>query len=87
MSFHLHTTQEQLEELVFVNPHQPFYQRMVQHQPRARQPLSIEGYLHPPSEAHDLAAIQEARRKVAQISAGLRMQLQHQVDSPTGMHM
>lgn len=80
--------QEQVEELVFSQPHQAFYQRMLQHQPRPRVPLSIEPYLQPPVEANDLAVIQEARRKVAQISAGLRMQLQQPpADSPTGMHM
>lgn len=79
--------QETWEELVFVCPHQNFYQRVLQHQPRSRVPLSVEGYLHPPSEADDLAAIQEARRKVAMISANLRAQLQQpMVDSPTAQH-
>ncbi|WIA17461.1 hypothetical protein OEZ86_014575 [Tetradesmus obliquus] len=78
---------EQWEEVVFVNPQQAFYQRIMAHQPRARIPLSIEGYLTPPSEAADLAAIQEARRKVAQMSANIRAQLQqHAMDSPGGMH-
>jgi hypothetical protein len=79
--------QEQWEEVVFVNPQQAFYQRVMAHQPRARIPLSIESYLTPPNEAADLAAIQEARRKVAQMSASLRAQLQqHAMDSPGGMH-
>jgi hypothetical protein len=80
--------QEQWEEVVFVNPQQAFYQRVMSHQPRARIPLSIESFLTPPSETTDLAAIQEARRKVAQLSANLRMQLQqHGMDSPMdGMH-
>jgi hypothetical protein len=80
--------QEQWEEVVFVNPQQAFYQRVMAHQPRTRIPLSIEGFLTPPSEAADLAAIQEARRKVAQLSANIRMQLQqHGMDSPMdGMH-
>eukprot|EP00878_Enallax_costatus_P038018 GHUV01043145.1.p1 GENE.GHUV01043145.1~~GHUV01043145.1.p1 ORF type:complete len:208 (+),score=44.90 GHUV01043145.1:368-991(+) len=81
-------TSEQYEEIVFVNPNQAFYQRMIQHQPRSRMPLSVEAYLHPPNEQEELAVIQEARRKVAQISAGLRMQLQQpMVDSPSGMGM
>ena len=80
--------QEQYEEIVFVNPNQAFYQRMIQHQPRSRMPLSIEAYLHPPNEQEELAVIQEARREVAQISAGLRVQLQQpMVDSPSGMGM
>lgn len=80
--------QEQYEEIVFVNPSQAFYQRMMQHQPRSRVPLSIEPYVQPPSEQEGLAVIQEARRKVAQISAGLRMQLQQPMaDSPSGMGM
>eukprot|EP00879_Flechtneria_rotunda_P009663 GHRR01010110.1.p1 GENE.GHRR01010110.1~~GHRR01010110.1.p1 ORF type:complete len:207 (+),score=30.89 GHRR01010110.1:224-844(+) len=76
---------EQFEELVFVHPHQAFYRRILAHQPRPRLPLTIEGYLQPPVEADDLAHILEARRKVAQISAGLRKQLSQpaMADSPT----
>eukprot|EP00775_Hariotina_reticulata_P004301 gene4301-4553_t len=49
---------EQWEELVFSQPQQVFYQRMLHHQPRPRLPLSIEAYISPPNEADDLAIIQ-----------------------------
>jgi len=50
--------QEQWEELVFSQPQQAFYQRMLHHQPRPRLPLSIETYITPPNEADDLVIIQ-----------------------------
>ncbi|KAF8058402.1 TAF14B [Scenedesmus sp. PABB004] len=81
---------EQVEELVFVCPAQGFYQRVVSHVPRPRAPLSVEEYLAPPSEGEELATVQAARRKVAQLSAGLRLQLQAPAaDSPSaaGAHM
>ena len=82
--------QEQYEELVFSQPYQGFYQRIMAHQPRPRAPLSCEVHLKPPNEGEELQHINEMRRKVAVMSAQLRMQLQQQpTDSPTamGMHM
>lgn len=82
--------QEQYEELVFSQPYQGFYQRVSAHQPRPRAPLSCEAHIKPPIEVEELQQIHEMRRKVAVMSAQLRMQLQQQpTDSPTamGMHM
>jgi hypothetical protein len=76
---------------VFSQPYQGFYQRVMANQPRPRAPLSCEAHIvKPPSEVDDLAIINDMRRKVAVMSAQLRMQLQVQpTDSPTamGMHM
>jgi hypothetical protein len=77
---------------VFSEPYQGFYQRVIAaaSQPRPRAPLSCEQHIKPPSEAEELQHINEMRRKVAVMSAQLRMQLQQQsADSPTamGMHM
>lgn len=82
--------QEQYEELVFSQPYQGFYQRVMSHQPRPRPPLTCESHVKPPSEMEELQHINEMRRKVAVMSAQMRMQLQQQpTDSPTamGMHM
>jgi hypothetical protein len=79
--------QELYEEIVFSQPYQGFYQRVMGNQPRQRTPLTCEAHIKPPSEAEELQQINEIRRKVAVMSAQLRMQLQ--TDSPTamGMHM
>lgn len=82
--------QEQYEELVFSQPYQGFYQRVAAHQARPRQPLTCEGYIvKQPNEAEELQPVNELRRKVAVMSAQIRMQLQQQptADSPTAYGM
>jgi hypothetical protein len=89
-SFPTLSVQELYEEIVFSQPYQGFYQRVIANQPRQRAPLTCEAHIKPPSETEELQQINEMRRKVAVMSAQLRMQLQAQpTDSPTamGMHM
>ena len=67
----------QLEEVVFSEPQEGFYKRMMATNPTMQMPPSeIAQFVGVLDESEDVAAIQEARQKVAQISAGLKAQLQ-----------
>jgi ABC-type enterochelin transport system substrate-binding protein len=67
----------QLEEVVFSEPQENFYKRMMATTPTVQMPPSeVAQFVSVLDESEDLSAIQEARQKVAQISAGLKGQLQ-----------